>query len=443
MFDRIVLGAALAVAPLAAVEAAQAPAPTASAPTPAQSPSAVSQSPVDPAKLAAAERLMAAAYPDDLLIGAMSAAMAEWTKSLEGNAGSDPHHAERLRLTRQAMTGEYGRLVGEFAPEFRRLTARFYARRMSISELDAAARFYSGPAGRRMITGSVSMVDHADALKGVTPPAPDPELLAEFVRLGERIAAETAHLRPPPPKPTKQSRAERREAKRAAKAEKRRSGNRRNPDSEELDELADEVAAADTAPAPPPPDPARLAAARRAASAIWPDEAFAQPLPLGDVVKSVSDLPVAAFAPAVPLPGGLGPHASIGQALATFDPNAPEGVLIASRILSEELPRLLPRAAPFFRQAMSELYAREFSVAELDAMSEFHESAPGRALARESFTGFADPELVRGTLLMMPRLMVEVLGSMLRVGQATAHLPPPPPAPAAAPAGTNGGANGD
>ena len=443
MFDRIILGAAAAIAPLTAVEAAQPPAPPASIRTPGEPPAAVSQLPVDPAKLAAAERLMAAIWPDDLLIEAISAAMAEWTEPQEGNAGNDPHRAERLRLTQQATVSEFGRLIGEFAPEFRRLSARFYARRLSISELDEAARFYSSPAGRRMITGSLAMVGHANVLQGVTPPAPDPELVADFVRLAQRIATETAHLQPPPAPPTKQSRAERREAKRAAKAERRRAGNRKNPDKEELDELADAVATADSAPAAPPADPARLAAARRAASAMWPDEAFAQPLPLGDLAKAVSDLPVSAFAPAVPLPGGLGPHASLGQLLATYDRNLPEGVLIVSRILSEELPRLLPRAAPLFRQGISELYAREFSVAELDAMSEFHESLPGRAFARESFTALADPEFVRGSLLMVPRLVVEGLSSMLRIGQVTAHLPPPPPPPPSDPAGTAPGKGGE
>ena len=444
MFDRIVLGAALAVAPLAGTKAAQPPAPTATAGTPGEAPAMLSRLPADPAKLAAAERLMAAVWPDDLLVGAMSAAMAEWTEPREGNSGNDPHHAERLRLTRQAMVGEFGRLIGEFAPEFRRLSARFYAGRLSIPELDAATRFYSSPAGRRMITGSFAMVGHASALQGVNLPPPDPELGADFVRLAQRIATETAHLQPPPPPPppTKQSRTERRKAKRAAKAERGGSDEPKNPDAEELDELADAVTAADPAPAPPPADPARLAAARRAASAIWPDEAFAQPLPLGDLVKAVTDLPVSAFAPAVPLPGGLGPHASIGQLLAAYDRNASEGVLIVSRILSEELPRMLPRAAPFFRQGISELYAREFSVAELNAMSEFYDSSPGRAFARQSFTALADPEFVRGFLLMVPRLAVEGLSSMLRIGQVTAHLPPPPSGPAGAPR-KDGDANDD
>lgn len=436
MFDRIILGAALAVAPFAAVNAAQPAAPPAAAGAPGATPAApaaLSPSVIDPARLAAAERLMAAVWPDDLVLGAVTAAMAEWTPALKGDAGNDPHHAERARLTQQAMIAEFRRLMGEFAPEFRRLSARFYGRKLGLAELDAATRFYSSPAGRRLVSGSLGLIVHADALRGMTQPEPDPELVAEFARLGQRIAAETAHLLPPPPKPTKQSRAERREAKRAAKAEKEGRGKRKNPDEEELEELAGAVAAADTEQAAPPPepaDPARLAAARRAASAIWPDEAFAQPLPIGDLVKAVSDLPVSAFAPAVPLPGGLGPHASIGQALAAFHPNAPEGMLIVSRILSEELPRVLPRAAPFFRQPMSELYAREFSVAELEAISAFHESTPGKAFARESFTAMADPEFARGSLLMMPRLVVEGLGSMLRVGQATAHLPPPPSPPA-------------
>jgi hypothetical protein len=47
-----------------------------------------------------------------------------------------------------------------------------------------------------------------------------------------------------------------------------------------------------------------------------------------------------------------------------------------------------------------------------------------------------DPPLIRGSLLMMPRILPEVYTALVRIGQSTAHLPPPPapPAPAAPPA---------
>jgi hypothetical protein len=451
MLKRIIAGAALASAPLAALEAAQPPAPPAAAQPAAAQP--VPQAALDPARLAAAERMLAALWPDELLIGAIEAAVAQGIPGLPmpaapAAAAGDPYAAERTRLTQQAMRAEYGRFVRSFAPELRTLSARFYARRLGVAELEAATRFYSSPAGRRLSTGSFALVRHAEALQGMPPPQPDAELLAAFARLGTRIETETAHLAPPPPPPPPPpTRAERRQAEREAREERRAAGRRDRDRDPEFEAMADEAPAAPPAPpAPPSPppqaaDPARLAAARRAAAAIWSDEAFAQPLPLGATVDSVLALPVSAFVSVVPIPG-IPPHASLGQALGTYDRNAPEGARIVSRILSEELPRILPRAAPMFRQGIAELYAREFTVAELNAVSDFYESAPGRALARETFTAVVDPEFVRGSLLVLPRVSVEALGSMIRIGQATAHLPPPPAPPAPPPAAAASPANG-
>ncbi len=43
-----------------------------------------------------------------------------------------------------------------------------------------------------------------------------------------------------------------------------------------------------------------------------------------------------------------------------------------------------------------------------------------------------DPPSVRNLILMVPRVATDGMGAMIRIGQATAHLPPPPAPPAAA-----------
>ena len=165
-------------------------------------------------------------------------------------------------------------------------------------------------------------------------------------------------------------------------------------------------------------------------AAIFPDEAFTQPLPLQATVESVLNLPVSAFVPIAP-PGTVDPNASLGQAARQWDPHFEERAMIISRIASEELPRLLPHAAPMIRAATAELYARTFTVPELEAITGFYATPAGRALARESFTAMIDPEFVRGMLLMVPRAGVESIGAMVRIGQATVNLPPPPARPSA------------
>jgi hypothetical protein len=423
MIRKTILVALLASS--AATAAAQVPA---SVPPPAQTapaPPAPAPAP-EPARLAAAERLVGAMWSDELFVSAIAAGIAEHLADPSSAAPNprDPHHAERHRLTNEATVAEYTRLVRTFAPELRTLAARFYARRLSVAELDESARFYASPAGRRFIQGSIELGRHADALRDYRP-EPSPELIAAGVRLASRVESETRHLAPPPPPPP------------AAQRERRRpparSGRRPRVEAE-----ADvEVAMPDTVPgppAPPPPppappaDPARLAAAERAVEAMWPDEAFAQPLALEALAETIMALPVSSFGP-IPIPGGAGPNASIGQTIEANEPRFQERIRIIARIATEELPRIGPLAAPLYRGALSQLYARTFTVAELDDVTRFYQTPGGRALARETFTGIADPEFVRGLILMTPRLFTEGMGAMVRIGQATSHLPAAPPPP--------------
>ena len=417
--------AALAAAQPQPAPSAPAAAAPATAPAPAPAP--------DHARLAAAERLLTAMYSDQLFVAAITAALDEHMPAGPANP-NDPNQAERNRLTRDATVAEYTRLVRSFAPELRTLTARFYARRLSAAELDEAARFYASPAGQRFIAGSIEMGRHVQALRDFRP-EPNPELIAAGMRLGQRIEEETRHLNPPrppappmvaPPPPPRRDRANR-----------RRSRAERDDDVQmavPMPPAPPTSPPAPPAPPPPPADPARLAAANRAVAAMWPDEAFSQRLPLQPLAETIMALPISSFGP-IPTPPGVSRNGSIGQAIEAHEPRAQERIRIIARIAEEELPRIAPLAAPIYRAALSELYARSFTVLELDAVTRFYEAPAGRALARESLTAMVDPEFVRGTLLLVPRIFTEGMGAMIRIGQATSHLPPPPPPPAGGEAG--------
>lgn len=442
MFYRIIAVAAVAAAPLASLDAAQ---PVSTTNQPAERAAAPAPPPVDAARIAAAERLFAAMAPDDLLTGAAVGAFDEiW--GIVAAAGAfapagppDPHLPERMRLTRAAATVEIGRLVRLFGSEVRSLAARPYARGMSLAELEEVTRFYTSPFGRRFQTGSLELGRHAEAIQNYRP-MPDPELLVRAMAIFARIEAETRHLSPPPPRPPVEAGPVR--ETRSARRERRRRGEPpvilttpvpddmepalAYPDDPEQPEPSPVPAPVETAPA----DPARLAAARRLMEAMWPDAAFAQPLPLERLADAVLDLPMSSFGP-VPPPAGLSPWASVGQAIERELPNFRERVRIVARIAGEELPTLLPLAAPVFRGAAAEIYARGFTVAELEEATRFYQTPAGSAFARQSLVATVDPELARGLLLLAPRAAVEALGSLVRVGQATAHLPPPPAPPPA------------
>jgi hypothetical protein len=419
MFDKMILAAVMTTAPFAALEAQQPPAPPVAATAPA--------GPVDPARLAAAERMVAAMWPEQLFIEAFTAAGSQGIPGLSaapspGAAARDPNHAERMRLARQAESAEFTRLIRAFLPEMRTLAARFYARQLSATELDETARFYSSPAGRNFLQGSLRMADAAGQLQGMRPPQPDPALLASFMAIAQRIETATAHLKAPAP-----AASPRPSAAPPPPPPPRASARRATPPAVTMAPPAPPRPPAPRAAATTPADPARLAAARRAVALLVPAEALAQPLPLTALLEAVSSVPLASFGPIVP--PGTPANATVGQMVTGGDPNGMERARIAARIAQEELPAVLPRAAPVMHDAMAELFARTYSVAELDALSAFYETPAGRAMARQTVTAMVDPEFIRGLMMMAPRVMAEGFGSIVRIGQATAHLPPAPSEP--------------
>jgi hypothetical protein len=142
--------------------------------------------PADGQRLAAAERFVAAMWPDALFIRAADTASQFFP--LAETAAGDPHRGERVRLTRQALSAEAARMVRSFAPELRTLSARYYARHLTQGELDEAARFYAGPGGQRFAMGWLEMPQHAMELRGYSP-QPDPALMTAFIRVSQRIDA--------------------------------------------------------------------------------------------------------------------------------------------------------------------------------------------------------------------------------------------------------------
>jgi hypothetical protein len=443
MIDRMMAAAALVATPLSAVEAVQPPAP----PPMAQRPMAVPPpagftpaQPVDPARLAAAERMLGAMLPDSIFSEVARTSMDGVGRPfLDGDprdAAGDPHHAERTRLTRQAVEAETARMIGIVAPEMRTLLARFYAARLGVAELDEAARFYSTPSGRRFAAGTTTMFANPAARHAFSS-RPDPAVEAALQRLEQRIQAATAHLAPPPPRSGAAPAPPRtNETARPAPRRPRRPVGTASP--READPPVPvpmpappppHIVLTPAPPAPPaiaPADPARLAVARRVAENIWPDAAFSQPLPLERLLETVLAVPMSSFGPLGQM-GGVPANATLGDLMTRGDPNGREKARITARILAEELPRILPMVAPQFRAGMSDLYARTMTAAELEEAGRFYATPAGRALARESLTPWVDPEFVRGLMLLAPRLVTEGMGAAIRVGQATAHLPPPPP----------------
>ncbi|MDP8995346.1 MAG: DUF2059 domain-containing protein [Pseudomonadota bacterium] len=156
-------------------------------------------------------------------------------------------------------------------------------------------------------------------------------------------------------------------------------------------------------------------------------DAFGEPLALQPLADVLIETPIAALGLPIPADAGLRPEATIGEILAQFDPHYRERLRIVLDLLSRDLGRAFAAAAPEYNRITAELYAREFSVAELDAASRFFGSPAGRTLMRESVAALSDPDFMRDLMSLVPGMIASAGPAMERIQGATAHLPPPPP----------------
>jgi hypothetical protein len=403
----------LIAAALLASTASAGMAQTPPAPTTAAAPPAAAAAPADPARLAAARRLVDAAVPRDMLEQAMLAGIRSAAEQQSGNAASarrDPHHAERARIEQRVMEEEMARLVGEIDPGLRAIFANFYARSLSAAELGETADFYTSPLGRRFSEGALKAAIDPEYQKSME--ALNPVLTGAMVGAEQRFAAAMASLPPIPGMPTPPAAA--RTAPPAAAAPPpavalpRRSG--------------------------PPVDPARAAAARRALDALWPSDMFRRDYNLLPAVETLIAIRVGDFGIPIPPNAGINPNATLAEIGSGFDPHLRQRLPVLTRFAGAEFTRLMTAMEPGWKMLTADAYAREFTAEELDGVARFYSGAAGRRFAAESFRAMEDPEVVRSLVMMIPRFAMQIPVMTERVKQATAHLPPVPPEPAARPA---------
>ncbi|HZF94162.1 MAG TPA: DUF2059 domain-containing protein [Allosphingosinicella sp.] len=403
--------AAALLASTASVGAAQ----TSATPAPAPAaPMTAAAAATDPARLAAARRFIDAALPDTLIQQALVAGMRSAAEQQRGNteaARRDPHHAERARLELRVVEEETARILRDVEPGLRGLFADFYARSLTAAELEEGTAFYASPAGRRFGEGALNVVIDPEYEKSMK--ALDPLFAAVMTGVERRYLAATAGLPPIPGLPTPPAAA------------------------------ASAPPAAVATPAialPPrpgaPADPARMAAARRALDALWPSELFRRELNLLPAIETLIAIRAGDFG--VPIPPGIGvnPNATLAEIGSGFDPHLRQRLPVLTRFAGSEMARLTTAMEPGWKLLTADAYAREFTVAELDEVTRFFSSAAGRRFAVESYRMFEDPQLIRGIVMMLPRVAMQFPAMNQRVAQATAHLPPVPAEPAPAPPGS-------
>lgn len=107
-----------------------------------------------------------------------------------------------------------------------------------------------------------------------------------------------------------------------------------------------------------------------------------------------------------------------------FDPVFEEREAREMAMLPEMLGRMMEAMEPPMRKAMTELYAINFTEAELSDIDAFFSTPSGATYARKSFTMASDPRVIAATMEAMPSLMAPIAEMEELAKAATADLPP-------------------
>jgi hypothetical protein len=213
----------LSLAPLTPAVAQPAPA----APSPPAAASAL-----DPARIAAAERLVALIVPPEVMrrmlgfpMAGMDAVMDMTPEQLdlgpelgfseadrhrpirEMMSRFDPHFRERLEIRGRVTMEVFAEIMESVQPEITHAMVEFYAGNLTLEELDASVAYYSTPAGRHFAEVAGNVLQDPAFTRLMTRIAP--RFGQAMATVEERVRAATAHLPPPRPPTTDANRTRR------------------------------------------------------------------------------------------------------------------------------------------------------------------------------------------------------------------------------------------
>lgn len=180
--------------------------------------------------------------------------------------------------------------------------------------------------------------------------------------------------------------------------------------------------------------PARLEAAQNAVDYLFPLGTYERMMKgtmdqmMDQMMKSMGDMRMGDLAGAGgvargDMPDGMG-EKTLAEMATEMDPHYEERTQISTKIIMDEMVDLMITMEPAVRAALTNIYARKFTVAQLTEMNDFFATDTGSAFARDYMMVFVDPEMMQSMMSMVPELMQAMPDIMKKVEEATAHLPP-------------------
>lgn len=115
---------------------------------------------------------------------------------------------------------------------------------------------------------------------------------------------------------------------------------------------------------------------------------------------------------------------SFNELMKERDPHFDERMKISTRVMMDEMVKLMTAMEPEIRTALTKIYARKFTVGQLAEMNSFFATDTGSIFARDYMMVFVDPEMMQSMMSMVPEMMQAMPDIMKKVEDATRHLPP-------------------
>jgi len=183
-------------------------------------PTSAQAAPVDPARLAIAQKVVAKLVPPgtylrmmrdnfpqmmDAMIGQMSGlSPADLGENGNGKtieqiaAEKDPAFRERMKIMSRVMGEEMGKVMDKLEPRVRAALGKAFARRFTLQQLTDLEGFFATPSGAAFAKDYLLTFMDPEMMQEMS--AATPEIMRAMPAIMARVEKETAHL-PPPPKP--------------------------------------------------------------------------------------------------------------------------------------------------------------------------------------------------------------------------------------------------
>lgn len=192
-------------------------------------------------------------------------------------------------------------------------------------------------------------------------------------------------------------------------------------------------------PPQPDPDPARLAFARTAVGAMWPDGAYGKMMSgfVGGMFDRImqlksSDLAALSDKPAKTAEATGTKDLSLHDRAAAKDPYFNQRMDAMRDAVNEEMGKISAVIDPRMREGLSRAMARRFDARQLGDINLFFASPSGHAFAGQYMQLWLDPDSVRAIVGSMPELMKLTPELAGKLKAADEKFPKPPASPAAA-----------